>query len=53
MGKFSLKDLCFGVAVGIGISMYFIVDMVEKVDLLTAENDELYNLCLEKRVDEE
>lgn len=53
MGSVKLRDLCFGVAFGIGISMYFIVDMAEKVDLLTAENDELYNLCLEKRVDEE
>lgn len=53
MGSVKLRDLCFGVAFGIGVSMYFIVDMAEKVDRLTAENDELYNLCLEIRVDEE
>lgn len=47
--KISLRDLFFGMACGLGLSMYFVVDLAETIDELRLENQEMYNLCLEKK----
>lgn len=40
--KISLRDLFFGMACGLGFSMYFVVDMAETIEELRSENVKLY-----------